>query len=478
MEKINLFIQNQDVETEQYTELRDPGKLTDVVGLIAKGTAAHVDQAVCVAHEAYQSWRKTPLEERLALLSKAADVVEKEAPSLAVTISRENGMLLNTTKAEITLAVNAIRLTIKQAEHFFQPKYVEDGQSWVSVEKKPIGVIAGIVPWNAPMVLTMQKLTPALAAGNTIVFKPSPFAPMGVSIALKKIAALFPPGVINFVHGEGDVGSALSTHPLVRKVSFTGGGRTAKYIMKDAAESLKSIHFELGGNDPTIVLDDADVDSILPKIVNGAFRRAGQVCFAIKRIYVPQTMYDSFYRKMCDMVDEFKIGHGLNENATMGPVINKQQFQYVRKLIERIGQSSAKIAVLGKKLEPDNWDNGYYMQPVVVRDVDPGQEIVTCEQFGPVVPLISYRTDEEAIRMANATEYGLGSSVWSADIDRALRVAREIEAGITTVNGYGQTMLGYQHMPFGGVKQSGIGRENADKGLEEFVELHAINLHK
>lgn len=478
IEHIHLLIDNEDVRTEQYTEVKDPGRLSDTVGLLAKGTVRHVDQAVQSAYQAFLQWRKVPLHERMALLAKAAAALEEMASSLAVTVSRENGMLLATTKAEIAAAAHAVRTTIELAESFFQPKQADDGRSWVSVEKRPIGVIAGIVPWNAPMILTMQKVAPALIAGNTIVIKPSPFAPMGVTVSLKTLARLFPPGVINVVHGDSDVGSALTTHPLVRKISFTGGGQTAKYVMKAAADSLKDVHFELGGNDPAIVLDDANVDDILPQIVGGTFRRSGQVCFAVKRIYVPHAMYDSFYRKMCEMVNEFKIGHQLDEKATFGPLNNRQQFGYVAELIQRIKQSPAKIVELGQKLDPDNWDNGYYMRPAVVRDVDPGQEIVTCEQFGPVIPLIPYHSDDEVIRMANQTEYGLGSSIWSNDFDRALKLAREIEAGMTTINGYGQTPLGFKHMPFGGVKQSGIGRENSEAGLEEYIEYHAINYHR
>lgn len=477
--RIHLLINNEEVPTENYMEVRDPGRLSDVVGLVAKGSTQHVGMAVEAAHQAFLSWHKTPLHERMALLKQAASLLEKEASDLAVMVSRENGMLLSTTKLEIThLAISAIKNTVELAQTFFQETRVEDAQSWVSVEKRPIGVIAGIVPWNAPLVLTMQKVAPALIAGNTIVIKPSPFAPMGVSTVLKKMAALFPPGVISVIHGDADVGKALTTHPLVRKVSFTGGGRTAAHVMRDAADALKSVHFELGGNDPAIVLDDAILDEVVPKIAAGVFRRSGQVCFAIKRIYVPQHLYDSFHAKLCEYVDSFKIGHGLNEQATFGPLNNKQQYQYVQDLTARLKNSQATVSHLGTKLEPDNWENGYYLQPAVVRDVEPGQEIVTCEQFGPVIPLISYRTEEEVVEMANQTEYGLGSSVWSADPDRALRLARDLEAGMTFVNGHGQTPLGYRHMPFGGVKQSGIGRENGEVGLAEYIEYHAINLHR
>ncbi|MUG69935.1 MULTISPECIES: aldehyde dehydrogenase family protein [Paenibacillus] len=478
VDKLHLLINNEDVETGQYTEVKDPGRYTDVVGLVAKGTVQHVEQAVQAAHQAFASWRQTSLEERSALFMQAAKLLEEDTSSLSEMLTRENGMLLNDAAMEVGLSPYVIYLTLENAQAFFQSKQAEDEVSFVSVEKRPIGVIAAIVPWNAPFVLTLQKLVPAVLAGNTIVIKPSPNAPISISRALRKMAALFPDGVINVIHGDTDVGTALTTHPLVRKITFTGGGKTAKHIMKGAADSLKGVHFELGGNDPAIVLDDADLDEVVPKIVQGAFWRSGQICFDIKRVYVPQAMYDAFYRRTCDLVDAYKVGHGLNPDATLGPVNNKLQYQYVKELIEGARQSGAKVIELGQKLEPANWDNGYFLQPAVVGDVEPGQDIVTCEQFGPVIPLIAYRSEEEALRMANMTEYGLASSVWSSDFERALRVTREIEAGMTFINGHGQSPLGAKLMPFGGVKQSGIGRENSEVGLAEYIEYHAINYHK
>lgn len=476
--KINLLIQNKEIETAHYTEIRDPGRLDNVVGLIAKGCTENVDQAVQAAHKAFLTWRKTSLNERISLLLKAADRLEEEIPSLAEIVSKENGMLLGTTKAEIGMAITCIRNIADLAKPFFEPKLIEDETGWVSLTKKPMGVIAGIVPWNAPIVLTMQKFAPAVVSGNTIVFKPSPFAPIGVSVALKKISELFPPGVINVVHGDGDVGSALSKHPLVRKISFTGGGKTAKYVMKDAAESLKSIHFELGGNDPAIVLDDVDLNKVVPEIVSGIFRRSGQFCFAIKRVYIPHAIYDEFYEKICECTDQFKIGHQLDSNVTFGPINNRQQYDYVKELIKGLEESGANMVTLGEKLDPTNWNNGYYLRPVIVRDVDPNHEIVTSEQFGPIIPLVPYRTEKEVIEMTNNTEYGLGSSIWSSNIERALRIADEVEAGMTFINGCGQTALGYKHIPFGGVKQSGIGRENSEIVFGEYIEYHGINIHK
>jgi acyl-CoA reductase-like NAD-dependent aldehyde dehydrogenase len=476
--KVNFFIQNKDVETDRYTEVRDPGRLSEVVGEVAQGNAQHVDQAIQAAHQSFLTWKKTSVKERISLLLHAAELLEKEIPSISKIVSSENGMLLNTTKLEMGMAVSSIRNMAEIAESFFEPKRIEDETSWVSVERKPLGVIAAIVPWNAPIVLTMQKLAPALVSGNTVVCKPSPFAPMGVTVALKKIAELFPPGVINVIHGDAEVGSALTTHPLVRKISFTGGGRTAKHVMKAAAESLKGVHFELGGNDPSIVLDDADLNEVVPKIVGAVFRRSGQYCFAIKRIYVPESMYDRFYEKMVELADTYKIGHQFNEEATFGPLNNKQQYDYVKQLIERLKQTHGPVKELGTKLEPENWDNGYYLHPVVIRDVGANHEIVTCEQFGPIIPLVSYKTEQEAIQMANDTEYGLGSSIWSSNAERARSIANELEAGMTFINGTGQTPLGHKYMPFGGVKQSGIGRENSEAVLNEYTNYHAINYHK
>ncbi|MDQ0257079.1 acyl-CoA reductase-like NAD-dependent aldehyde dehydrogenase [Evansella vedderi] len=476
--KVYLLINNQDVETAQYNEVRDPGRLSEIIGEVGKGTVVQVDQAVRAAHHAFLSWRNTPLEERISLVLKVADVLEKESPFLAEIISKQNGMLLEASKVELNMAVSNIRNTASFANVFFEPTDVEDETSWVRIEKKPIGVIAGIVPWNAPIVLTIQKLAPSLIAGNTMVFKPSPFSSMGVTLALKKIAELFPPGVINVVTGDGDIGEALTTHPLVRKISFTGGGPTAKNIMKSAANSLKDVHFELGGNDPAIILNDANLDTIVPDIVNGVFRRSGQFCYAIKRIYIPSKMYNDFYEKMCDITSKYKIGHQLNPDTSFGPVNNHQQYENIKQLVERLKDSQAKLIELGEKLEPDNWKNGYYLKPIIARDVKPDQEIVTCEQFGPIIPLIPYQTEDEVIQMANSTEYGLGSTIWSSDEERALKIAREIESGMTFINTAFHTPLGYKYIPFNGLKQSGIGLENSEMVFSEYIETHGINLLK
>lgn len=476
--KVNLLINNEEIATAHYSDAKDPGRLNETVGYIAKGNANHVDLAVQAAHGAFLSWRHVPLENRISLLLKSANEIEKEAASIAYVTAKENGILLGRTIDEIKLGLMDIRNLADLAIIAFEQRVIEDDSGWVRVAKKPMGVIACIVPWNAPLILTLQKIVPILMAGNTVVVKPSPTASMGVKLLLETMARFFPPGVINIVLGEGEVGSALTTHPLVRKISFTGGGATAVTVMKAAADSLKGIHFELGGNDPAIVLDDANLEEVTPKIVEAAFRRTGQFCFAIKRVYIPSHLYDDFYERVCKLTDSFQIGHQLNEEATMGPVNNKLQYRRINALIEQLENSGANFVKLGKRLEPENWDNGYYIQPVVVRDVDPNADIVACEQFGPVLPIIPYRTEEEVIRYANDSEFGLGSSIWSSDFEHALRLADEVEAGMTFINGHGQTPLGSKYLPFGGIKQSGIGREKSIEVFDEFIEYHGINYHK
>lgn len=475
---INLLINNNEVKAEVYREVRDPGRLTDVVGSVAVGTAEHVDQAVRAAHHAFQSWKKADWTERAALLLKAADLLEGEISTLAPILTREAGILISGSRGEVVGAANVLRTTVELAESFYRPNQMEDDKGWISVEKKPMGVVAGIIPWNAPLLICMGKLAPVLITGNTIVIKPSPFASMAVTLAMQKIADLFPPGVINVVHGDAEVGNVLTTHPLVRKITFTGGGQTAKNVMKAASETLKSVHFELGGNDPAIVLDDADLEEIIPQIADAAFRRSGQICIAIKRVYIPEKIYSSACEIMCDYVNKLIVGHGMNEHATLGPVNNEMQFNFIKKLVESTKQSNAKVVELGTKLEPDQWENGYYLQPAIVIDPDHDQAVVTCEQFGPVLPLIPYRTEQEAIFYANNMELGLASSVWSSDEERALAVAREIEAGLTSINGAGSTPLGLKYAPFGGRKQSGIGVERTELGLAEFIEYHSLNFHK
>lgn len=477
VKQIDLWINQEDVKTNQYKEVVDPGRLTDIIGTVAQGNSQHVDQAVKAAHQSFLSWRETTFEQRAEMLLKAADVIEKNINQYATLLTKETGMLFSACNRDIMGSIMSIRETLKLAQNFFEPQTVEDENTHIMIEKVPLGVVAAITPWNVPMGIAMGKVVPIIITGNTVVLKPSPNASLAVTLAFREMSKLLPPGVINIVLGDREVGEVLTSHPLVRKITLTGGEKTAISIMKSASDTLKRLHFELGGNDPAIILDDANLEEALQEITELTFRRSGQVCVATKRIYIPEKLYDVACEFFIDKVNHYKIGHGLNPEATFGPVNNQFQYEFVNSLIER-AKNYAKVIELGTKLEPENWNNGYYIHPTIVTHVSNDKEIVQCEQFGPVVPLISYKNEEEVLQMVNDTEYGLGSSVWTSDYEKGLRVAKKIEAGCTGINGSIDSLLGMNIVPFGGVKRSGIGWERGLSSLQEFVNYHSITYHK
>jgi acyl-CoA reductase-like NAD-dependent aldehyde dehydrogenase len=475
--EIPLLIDGVPCRGEQRFEVRDPGRLSERVGWVAVADGQDVDRAARAAHRAFTHWRNVPAHERAACLEAAAAAMAEIAEDLALTLAREQGMLLNETRRDVANGVKALREAAAIGPAFLAPEVVEDGECWISTEKVPRGVVAAIVPWNAPMGLTMGKVGPALITGNTLVVKPSPFAPIAVSQALARVAAHLPPGVLNVVHGD-PAGPALVAHPLVRKVSFTGSIPTGRAVMRDAAAAVKHVTMELGGNDPAIVLDDARPEEVVPAVVKQAMARSGQVCYAVKRVYVPRASYRLYCDAFCAAVDELRIGYGLDPKATLAPLNNRNQYAFVQALAERTERAGARVHRLGKKLESAVWEDGYYLRPMVATDVDPQAEVVTVEQFGPLLPLIAYDTEEQALELANSTDYGLASSVWSADPQRALELARRLEAGVTFINSHTRTSLGDRRMPFGGVKQSGLGRTRTELGLAEYIEYHAISLNK
>jgi acyl-CoA reductase-like NAD-dependent aldehyde dehydrogenase len=476
--KIDLFVNQKAVAGDHYFEVRDPGNFSEVVGLVAAASAKNVDDAVTAAYQAGHSWRHVPVRERLDLLLAAASAMEAVGEQLATTLVREQGILLVETVRDVANGVQTLRETAAIAEAFLQDETFEDGETLIRLEKAPIGVVAAIIPWNAPLGLAMTKVGPALACGNTLVLKPSPFAPIALSQALQVIAGFFPPGVINIVNGDGECGPALTRHPLVRKVSFTGSVATGKAVMAAAAESIKNVGLELGGNDPAIILDDAKPADVVPELIRRIFPRSGQVCYAVKRIYVPAALHDKFHDALCEAIGQLQVGYGLDPRSTLAPVNNQNQFRFIQGLLERTRKSGADVRELGHKVNPDTWNDGYYLLPAVIKNVAPNAEVVTCEQFGPIIPLVPYRTEDEAIQMANSTEHGLASSVWTSDFDRGMQLAKRIEAGLTFVNSHARTSLGDRHLPFGGVKQSGIGRVRTTIGMAEYIEYHAISLNK
>ncbi|HLS49130.1 MAG TPA: aldehyde dehydrogenase family protein [Actinomycetaceae bacterium] len=463
----------------QTIEVRNPGRLGELVGTVADGDVADVEAAVAAADAAAPGWAATSPQERVAIFERIADAIEAQIDTLAPLVARENGSPVATLIAEFQGSLGAFRGLGPLLEEKLAPAEFPSGPNGeiVRVQRKPYGVIAGIVPWNAPIALTVNKIVPAIAAGNTVVLKPSPLAPLGVTSICRIAAELLPPGVLNVVNGGGEVGAALIGHPRIRKISFTGGGPTARHIMRQAADSLTGVHFELGGNDPAIVLDDADLATTADRIVESAYRRAGQVCFAVKRVYVPRDKAAELSRLMVERVDAITVGHPLDERATMGPVNNSAQFAHVSDLRDRTIAQGRDVRVLGSASDLTTWDDGHYLLPMLVLDAEHGDDIVREEQFGPILPIIAYDSVADAIEMANDTDFGLCSSVWSRSIDRALDVANQIEAGVTMINSHLFSAVGSQQIPFGGWKQSGIGWERSPYGIDEYLQFHSIDVH-
>jgi acyl-CoA reductase-like NAD-dependent aldehyde dehydrogenase len=476
--RVDLLINNQDVPAKNYAEVRDPGKLTEIVGRVAVGSAEDVDKAVQAAHNAFLDWKKTSVKERIEKINAALKVVQDSMEDLVPLLIREHGGVIWEAQTDFGFGMGLLQYYAGIGENYLKPELIEDASSWSCIEKKAKGVVGAIIPWNMPVCLTMSKVVPALVTGNTLVVKPSPTAPLALSILLKRIAALLPDGVINVVHGDADVGMALTVHPLVKKIGFTGGTITGAQVSTNAAPFFKTITLELGGNDAAVILDDVNPAGIMPALLKGVYTRSGQICFAVKRIYVQEKMVDKFFNTMCEFVNEYKVGHGLDERASFGPVNNKNQYNKVMAFIENTKNSGATVKELGAKLDPAGWDNGYYILPHVVKDAANSSQIVSCEQFGPIIPIIPFKTVEQAIGYANDSEYGLCSSVWSGDVQRALPIAHQIEAGQTFINthSFDSFNLG---LPFGGVKRSGIGREFAGEStLSAYIDYHVVRYLK
>jgi acyl-CoA reductase-like NAD-dependent aldehyde dehydrogenase len=468
--------ENPDSAPHGWAAVVDPSRFAQAAGYVRITDAVVLDRAVEQAAAEQGAWAALAPETRAERLRAAAAAIEAEVPRLAPLLTREVGVTAPVASREISSAARVFRT---MADHIVAMFGVTapGPEGSLRVGRRPYGVVACIVPWNAPVVLTAQKIAPALAAGNAVVVKPSPFAPLGVT-AMLEIVARELPGLVQVVNGGGEVGEALLRHPSIAKISFTGGGATARFIMRAAAERLVPVHLELGGNDPAIVLDDADLEGSARGIAASAFRRSGQICFAIKRVYVPRSRAAGFHDAMLAAVGELAVGSAHDPRTVMGPVNNAVQRDRIAGLADRTRAAGREVVDLGSRVDPSSWDDGYFLQPSLVLDAEHTDELVTVEQFGPILPIVSYDTEERALAMANDSEYGLGASVWSADVERAAALAQRLESGISFVNAHAQSEVAHRDMPFGGVKQSGMGWENSPAGIAEYLQFHSVDVHQ
>jgi aldehyde dehydrogenase len=456
----------------------NPARTAEVVGRVAVGTRDHVDRAVGAAAAAFPAWSGLTPHERSDLLAAGAAAITAVAGPLAELLTREQGKVLWESRVDVGGAAHIIGWYTTQADLLAEDKvFRQDARGTVWTGRRPMGVTGVIVPWNSPVYLAVLGIAPALLAGNTVVVKPSEFAPLALGRVLEVLAEHLPAGVLNVVPGGAEAGEAIAAHPRVRKVFFTGSTATGRAVMRAAAGNLKNISLELGGNDPAIVLESAEVtDRMVDELVKGVFTGSGQICFNVKRIYVHRDHHDEFLARFTAAVDRLVVGDGSDPRSTMGPVNNRPQFDRVTALVDRTRNSGATVATVGSRLDPAGWDDGLFLLPSVVSGLPAQAELVTCEQFGPVVPVLPFDTDDEVVGYANDTEFGLGASVWSGDRDHALRVARRLESGSVFLNVH-RIGASDVSMPFGGFKGSGIGRGHGLTALEACTELQTIADH-
>lgn len=437
-----------------------------VFATVSRASEAQAEQAIQAAKRAFPAWAKTPIEERRKCLEKLADLVAENADDLARLLTQEQGKPLPEAQGEMAWTEGYLRhyATLDIPTRVIQ----DDDQGFIELRRKPLGVVAGIVAWNFPVLVACWKIGPATLAGNTIIVKPAPTTP-AATLALASLAKeVFPDGVLNVIADDNDLGSYLTSHPDVAKVGFTGSTATGKKIMENSANSLKRLTLELGGNDPAIVLDDVDVKMTAQNIFNNAFLNAGQVCIAVKRAYVHESIYDEMCNELTSLAEQAIVGDGLNQGTTIGPIQNKKQYEKVRNYLVQASKDGNVIAG-GEVLSGE----GYFVKPTIVRDVTDGNSIVDEEQFGPILPVIPFSDVDDVINRANNTEYGLGGSVWSQNEERGLEIADRIESGSVWVN---QHLNIGPHIPMAGFKGSGVGVEQSVEGLEEYTQAQVVNV--
>jgi acyl-CoA reductase-like NAD-dependent aldehyde dehydrogenase len=430
-----------------------------------KADADMVNRAVAAAKRAFPSWSAKPIEERAALVNKIADALEARMEEFAHLLTSEQGKPLDQAHFEIFGTIYTLRAF---AQMRIDPKTIRDDKGNTVIEHRtPLGVVAAITPWNFPVILLANKLGPALMTGNTMVAKPAPTTPLTTLLLGEICNEILPPGVVNMICDQNDLGQLLTSHPDVAKVAFTGSTATGRKVMAAAADTVKRVTLELGGNDAAVVLDDVDARQVAQKVYQGAMANAGQICVAIKRAYVPEPMYDDFCDELARLAKGAVVDDGMNQGAQVGPVQNKMQFEKVKALLDDARQRG-KVLAGGEPLDRP----GYFIPPTIVRDLDDDAPLVREEQFGPVLPVLKYNDLDDVIERANNSEYGLGGTVWGKDLDRAMAVAKRIDSGTVWVN---QFLAIDPTIPFRGSKQSGMGGELGEAGLHEYTQPHIIN---
>jgi len=444
----------------------------EIVGTVPRFGAAETREAIEAANRAFPEWRKKTAKERAAALRKWFELMMANQEDLAKLMTTEQGKVLAESRGEVAYAGAFLEWFGEEAKRVYGdtiPGHQADKR--IVVIKQPIGVAACITPWNFPLAMITRKAGPAIAAGCTVVLKPASQTPFS-ALALAELAerAGIPKGVFNVVTGSaGEIGGELTSNPIVKKLSFTGSTEVGKVLMSQCAQTVKKLSLELGGNAPFIVFDDADLDAAVEGAIASKYRNTGQTCVCVNRIYVQDSVYDAFAAKLAESVKKLKPAPGLEAGATQGPLIDDKAVAKVEEHIQDAVSKGARVVVGGHR----HALGGRFFEPTVLADVAPSALMAREETFGPVAPLFRFKTEEEAIAQANATEFGLAAYFYGRDIGRVWRVAEGLESGMVGIN---TGLISTEVAPFGGVKESGLGREGSKYGIEEYLEVKYLCL--
>jgi succinate-semialdehyde dehydrogenase/glutarate-semialdehyde dehydrogenase len=446
----------------------------EVVDTAPSGNETDARAAIDAAHAAFPAWSETSAESRAQLILKGIELVKKEIQELSALLTKEQGKPFGDSQREIEHFLHGLNFYAGLASKI-RGSYVPlpDNKMYGMVLKQPVGVVGAIVPWNFPITLMGTKVGPALAAGCTVVVKPASTTPLASARIVELLnQAGFPKGVLNIVIGSGSVvGEELLKNPKVTRVAFTGESKTGKHVMEVAGSLMKRVTLELGGSDPMIVCEDADIDKALTGASVGRFYNCGQACLAVKRLYVVESVYDQFVEKLVGKVQRLKVGNGMDKDTRLGPMHTKVQREEIESQVADAVKRGAKVLIGGKRPEGAEFEKGFYYLPTVLVDAPHDSRVVTEETFGPALPVFKVKDLDEGIEKSNNSQYGLGSSVWTKDLAKARRAADRLQAGNVWIN---SLHIGYDEMPFGGVKFSGIGREHGPEALEYYLETKGV----